>query len=36
MQVGDSLFVGRYLVNGADLSSLYLEVRLCLSVLMSR
>lgn len=25
-EVGDSLFVGRYLVNGADMSSLYLEV----------
>ncbi len=25
-QPGDSLFVGRYLVNGADQSSLYLEV----------
>ena len=25
-QAGDSLFVGRYLVNGADQSSLYLEV----------
>ena len=25
-EVGDSLFVGRYLVNGADESSLYLEV----------
>lgn len=24
-EVGDSLFVGRYLVNGADQSSLYLE-----------
>ena len=27
-QPGDTLFVGRYLVNGADQSSLYLEVRL--------
>ena len=26
-EAGDSLFVGRYLVNGADMSSLYLEVR---------
>ena len=26
-QPGDTLFVGRYLVNGADQSSLYLEVR---------
>ena len=25
-QVGDQLFIGRYLVNGADQSSLYLEV----------
>ena len=25
-QPGDTLFVGRYLVNGADQSSLYLEV----------
>lgn len=25
-QPGDSLFIGRYLVNGADQSSLYLEV----------
>lgn len=27
-QRGDQLFVGRYLVNGADVSSLYLEVNL--------
>jgi pyruvate kinase len=25
-QPGDTLFIGRYLVNGADQSSLYLEV----------
>lgn len=27
VQPGDTLFVGRYLVNGADQSSLYLEVK---------
>lgn len=27
MEAGDTLYVGRYLVSGADSASLYLEVR---------
>lgn len=26
---GDTLFVGRYLTNGADVSSVYMDVSLC-------
>ena len=28
---GDTLFVGRYLTNGADVSSVYMDVSCCLS-----
>ena len=32
MEVGDTLYVGRYLVSGADSASLYLEVRSFLDI----